>query len=80
MKVSGHSTTSAPLPEGDVRRRLHHRLNGSVASRGIRRSAAIPPSRFAARASGRSETSALTAAPARSRATARSHTGSRPML
>ena len=44
------------------------------------RSGAIPPARFASRASGPTEASAFTAAAARSRAAHRSHTGSRPML
>ncbi len=80
MKVSGQSTTRSPEPTAlSLRRRSHHRLNVRLATRGISRSGAMPPSRFAAHAKGRIAESALTSRAVRVRDTARSHSGSLPI-
>lgn len=59
--------------------RRHPRMNVVPATRGIPRSPAIPPSRFASAANGRTEARELTSHAVRVRATSRSQRGSQPI-
>lgn len=80
VKVSGQTVTTRSLGRVTAlppRRLPAHRLNVSPASTGIVRSGAMPASRFARAASGRTRASAFST-PANG-AASHSHCGSRPI-
>ncbi len=81
MNVSGQRKTR-PRPGVSTPFRApgrHARVNVVPGTRGISRSAAIPPSRFATAANGRTEARELTSHAVRVRATSRSQRGSQPI-